>query len=240
MRMKSTFWILSRAPLSLLDGLLIHGSMASVVPAGVFTTKAAWPYQVTSVLPLPPPCAKAGTASSAKSAKILMSVPFPGAAIDARHLPRPQAGWPQQLCAVASFHGGGAPRGDPQGPAARLPWRSARSVRRRARPLAGRPGDTTDGSPARRAQDLRGGDRVGGGDRQRRSLGSRDRHPRPGLADAPAPGDNAARVPRRSRPGAARAQQQAGGRRARVCAGAPRRIGAPAALARLPARGELP
>src|SRR3954470_13734718 len=58
MRMKSTFWILSRAPLSLLDGLLIHGSMASVVPAGVFTTKAAWPYQVTSVLPLPPPCAR--------------------------------------------------------------------------------------------------------------------------------------------------------------------------------------
>src|SRR3954470_11206583 len=129
MRMKSTFWILSRAPLSLLDGLLIQGSMASVVPAGVFTTKAAWPYQITSVLPLPLPCARAGTASSAKSAKILMSVPFVGAADDAGHLPPPQAGWPHQLCARASFHGGSAARGGSQGPAARLPWRSAGSVR---------------------------------------------------------------------------------------------------------------
>src|SRR5882724_11622933 len=50
--------------------------MASVVPPGVFTTNAAWPYQVTSVLPLPPACAKAGRVASARSAKIFMSVPF--------------------------------------------------------------------------------------------------------------------------------------------------------------------
>src|SRR3954452_8545811 len=108
MRMKSTFWILSRAPLSLLDGLLIHGSMASVVPAGVFTTKAAWPYQVTSVLPVPLPCAKAGAAESASSsANILMSVPFwTGLQTDeAGHLPRSQAGWPHQFLAGAGFHG---------------------------------------------------------------------------------------------------------------------------------------
>src|SRR6267143_2047736 len=66
----------SCAPSSLFKGLLIHGSIASVVPPGVFTTNAACPYQVTSVLPLPPACAKAGRAASARSAKIFMSVPF--------------------------------------------------------------------------------------------------------------------------------------------------------------------
>src|SRR6266403_471637 len=74
--MKSTLPILSSAPWSLLEGLAIQGSIASVVPPGVFTTKAAWPYQVTSVFPLPPACAKAGRAASARSAKVFMSVPF--------------------------------------------------------------------------------------------------------------------------------------------------------------------
>jgi len=36
----------------LLDGLWIQGSIASVAPPGAFTTNAAWPYRVTSVLPL--------------------------------------------------------------------------------------------------------------------------------------------------------------------------------------------
>src|SRR5882672_11382289 len=75
-RMYSSFSILSAAALSLLAGLLIQGSIASVVPPGVFTTNAACPYQVTSVLPLPAPCAKAGSAASARSAKVFMSVPF--------------------------------------------------------------------------------------------------------------------------------------------------------------------
>src|SRR3989442_15515103 len=67
--------------MSLFAGLLIQGSIASAVPPGVFTTKAACPYQVHSVLPLAPACAKAGTAASVRSAKIFMSVPFVRAAM---------------------------------------------------------------------------------------------------------------------------------------------------------------
>src|SRR5207245_11250665 len=56
--------------------------IASAVPPGVFTTKAACPYQVTSVLPLAAVCAKAGTVASRRSAKIFMSVPFIRAAMN--------------------------------------------------------------------------------------------------------------------------------------------------------------
>src|SRR5438477_5152261 len=82
MRMESSFWIFSIAVLSLFTGLLIQGSIARAVPPGVFTTKAACPYQVTSVLPLAAACAKAGTVASRRSTKIFMSVPFIRAAMN--------------------------------------------------------------------------------------------------------------------------------------------------------------
>src|SRR6266702_465473 len=51
-RMKSTFSGGAALP-SLFEGFENQGSMASTVHLGVFTVNAAWPYQVTCVLPPP-------------------------------------------------------------------------------------------------------------------------------------------------------------------------------------------